>query len=95
MSSYVELWCFRSGNMVATFASEREAWDWLQQVAMEFGLEELHDLGLSYTHEGESVLIAMDDDLVQRVAHELSLETVASESRRQDRTNSSANEPRR
>ena len=43
MSSYAELWCFRSGNMMATFASEREAWDWPRHTAVEFGIEEFQD----------------------------------------------------
>jgi hypothetical protein len=82
MSSYYELFDFRSGNVMENFAEERDAWDALRQMAMEFGIDELHDLGLSYTHDGESTLIAMDDDLVRRVLQELSPEAVAGESRR-------------
>jgi hypothetical protein len=82
MSTYYELFDFRSGNVMEHFAQERDAWDALRQMAMEFGIEKLHDIGLSYTHDDEPVLIAMDDDLVQRVAHELNLEALASESRR-------------
>lgn len=51
-------------------------------MAVEFGMDEIRDIGLSYTHDGESVLIAMDDDLVQRVAHELNLQPVGSAPRR-------------
>ena len=82
MSTYYELFDFRSGNVMEHFTEERDAWDALRQMATEFGIDEIRDIGLSYNHDDESVLIAMDDDLVQRVAHELSLEAVASESRR-------------
>ena len=82
MNDYVELYDLRSGNLMANFADEREAWEKLRQMALEFGLEELEGLGLSQTQDGQDTLIAMEDDLVQHVARELSLEAVASESRR-------------
>ena len=82
MGSYYELFDFRSGNVMEHFAHERDAWEALRQMAIEFGIEELHDLGLSHTHDGESTLIAMDDDLVRRVARELSPEAVVGEFRR-------------
>ena len=58
------------------FPEERDAWDALRQLAIEFGIGEIRD-----THDGESVLIALDDDLVQRVAHELTLQPVGGEPR--------------
>lgn len=81
MSTYYELFDFRSGNVMEHFAEERDAWDALRHMAMEFGIEEIRDIGLSYTHDGASTLIAMDDDLVQRVAHQLKLEPVGGETR--------------
>ena len=81
MSTYYELFDFRSGNVMEHFPEERDAWDALRQLAIEFGIGEIRDIGLSYTHDGESVLIAMDDDLVQRVAHELTLQAVGGEPR--------------
>lgn len=82
MDEYVELYDLRSGNLMANFDDEREAWEKLRQMAEEFGLEEIEGLGLSQFRDGQDTLIAMEDDLVQRVAHELGLEAVASESRR-------------
>lgn len=72
MNSIYELFDFRSGNVMEHFAHERDAWDALRKMAMEFGIDELHDLGLSFTHDGESTLIAMEDELVRRVERELS-----------------------
>jgi hypothetical protein len=60
-----------SGNLFADFATEDEAWDALRQWAAEFGLEELHDLGLMRLENGRPTLVAMEDDLVQRVEREL------------------------
>ena len=82
MDSYVELFDLRSGNAVANYDDEDEAWAALRKAAIEFGLEEIEGYGLSQVRDGQDTLIAMEDDLVQRVAHELSLEAVASESRR-------------
>lgn len=82
MRSYVELFDLRSGNVVANYADENEAWAALRQAAMEYGLEEIEGYGLSQVQDGHDTLIAMEDDLVARVAHELSLDPVASESRR-------------
>ena len=82
MDAYVELYDLRSGNLMANFVDEREAWEKLRQTALEFGLEEIEGLGLSQFRDGQDTLIAMEDDIVRRVAHELNRETVASESRR-------------
>jgi hypothetical protein len=56
-----------SGNLFAAYASEDEAWGALRSWAEEFGLDELHDLGLMRVQDGELTLVAMDDELVQRV----------------------------
>ena len=82
MGSYVELFDLRAANVVANYADENEAWAALRQAAMEFGLEELEGYGLSQVRDGQDTLIAMENDLVQRVERELGLEVVASESRR-------------
>lgn len=82
MSTYYELFDFRFGNVMEHFAEERDAWDALRHMAMEFGIEEIRDIGLSNTRDGKSTLIAMDDDLVQRVAHQLDREPVGGETRR-------------
>ena len=81
MSSFYELFDFRSGKVMEHFDQEREAWDALRQMAMEFGFDELRDIGLSYTHDGESTLIAMDDDLIRRVLRELSPQEVVAASK--------------
>jgi hypothetical protein len=72
MNSFYELYDFRSGNVMEHFAQERDAWDALREMAMEFGIDEMHDLGLSFTNDGKTTLIAMEGDLVQRVERELS-----------------------
>jgi hypothetical protein len=82
MSSFYVLFDFRSGNGMESFAEERDAWDALRQMAMELGVDEVYDLGLSYTHDGVSTLIAMEDELVRRVLQQLSPEAVAGKSRR-------------
>lgn len=81
MSTYYELFDFRSGNVMEHFDQEREAWHALRQMAIEFGIDELRDIGLSYTHDGQSTLVAMDDDLVRRVLRELSPQEVVAASR--------------
>lgn len=80
MGSYVEVFDLRSGNVAANYVDENEAWAALRQTAVEFGLEALEGYGLSQVRDDQDTLIAMEDDLVQRVAGELSLEAVASES---------------
>lgn len=82
MDDYVELYDLRSGNLMANYDDEREAWEKLRQMAAEFGLEEVSGLGLARIHGDDSTLIAMEDELVSRVAHELSQKPVVTESRR-------------
>jgi hypothetical protein len=54
MNTFYVLFDFRSGNVMESFVRERDPWDALRQMAIEFDIDELHDLGLSYTHDGES-----------------------------------------
>lgn len=71
MHSYVELFDLRTANVVANYANENEAWAALRQAALEFGLEEIEGYGLSQVRDGHEALIAMEDDLVRRVARDL------------------------
>jgi hypothetical protein len=81
MSSYVELFDLRSGNVMANFADAKEAWEVLRRDALEFGLEELNDLALTHVQDGNPTLIAMEDELVRRVAREMSPDAVSTEAR--------------
>ncbi|MBA2597222.1 MAG: hypothetical protein H0V00_11430 [Chloroflexia bacterium] len=76
----MELFDLRTANVVANYTDENEAWAALRQAALEFGLEEIEGYGLSQVRDGHEMLIAMDDDLVQRVARELTPEMGVSES---------------
>ena len=71
MDVYVELYDLRSGNLMATFADEREAWEDLRRMALKFGLDEIGGLGMAQIRGDDSTLIAMEDELVRRVASEL------------------------
>jgi hypothetical protein len=46
MNSFIELFDLLSGNVMANYASEDEAWDDLRQWAEESGIEELQGLSL-------------------------------------------------
>ena len=70
-ASFVQLWRLRSGNVMSSFGTEQEAWDWLVQGAREFGLEELNELSLLHFVDDRPTLIAMDDELVRRVECEI------------------------
>ncbi len=72
--SYVEVFDLRSGIVAANYADENDAWAALRQAAMEHGLEEIEGYGLSQAQDWHDTLIALEDDLVRRVAHELDLE---------------------
>jgi hypothetical protein len=71
MAAYYELFDLRSANVMEHFATEREAWNALRQLAQEYGLEELEGLALSQSLDGQDSLIAMEDDIVRRVADAL------------------------
>lgn len=69
--SYVELVDFRSGNVLASFPDECEALNWLRNTALEYGLAELEDLGLTQMRDGQPAFVIMDNDLVRLVAAQL------------------------
>jgi hypothetical protein len=60
-----------SGNVMADFASEGEAWAALRSWASDDGLAAIGDLSLMRIEQGEPMLVAMDAELVRRVAHDL------------------------
>lgn len=82
MNSSVILFDLKSGNVMEDFASESDAWDALREMADDHGLEAIEDLSLLLMRDGQPTLIAMEDDLVRRVARELSQAAVSSELRR-------------
>lgn len=65
------LFCLRSGNVITDFASERDAWDALLSWARDDGLDALAGLSLMRIQDGDPTRIAMEDELVRRVADEL------------------------
>ena len=82
MDTFIELFDLRSGNLMASFSTEQEAWEELRQMALAFGLEELNDLALSRMQNDHRTLIAMEDELVRRVEHEMSQDALPSEAHR-------------
>lgn len=78
MSTSIILLDLPSGNVMTDFATEREAWDALRGWARDEG-EAIADLSLMSVQDGETTVIAMEDDLVQRVARHLELEPVGGE----------------
>ena len=82
MRSYVELFDLRSGNVIANYGDENKAWEALRQAVAEFGPEEINGLALTQVQDGHEILIAMEDELVRRVAHEMSSDTVSTEASR-------------
>lgn len=71
MKPSIILWDLPSGNVVTDFANERVAWAALRDWAREDGLDAIQGLSLMRIQDGEPTLIAMEDDLVRRVAQEL------------------------
>lgn len=63
MDTYHQLFDLESGNLIAEFGQEHEAWAALR--SLEPG--ELHRLGLVRMEDEDVTLVAMDDDLVRRV----------------------------
>jgi hypothetical protein len=59
-----------SGNVMTDFASERDACDALRHWATEDGLDAMRDLALGRIRHGQHELVAMDDELVRRIARE-------------------------
>ena len=71
MKTSIILWDLPSGNVVTDFPSEHDAWEALRSWARDEGLEAIEGLSLMRVQDGDPILIAMDDDLVRRVAGEL------------------------
>jgi hypothetical protein len=63
MDTYYQLFDLESGNLIADFAQEHEAWDALRSLEP----DEIHRLGLVRMEDDEVTLVAMEDDLVRRV----------------------------
>lgn len=57
-----------SGNVITDFPSECDAWDALRAWASDDGLAAIADLSLMRMEDGHPALIAMEDELVRRVA---------------------------
>lgn len=75
MSSCFQLLDLESGNVMADFARESDAWEALRQMAETYGREELKGLGLLRFENGSPSLIAMDDELVLRATGKVTLPT--------------------
>ena len=60
-----------SGNVITDLASERDAWDALLRWARDDGLDALAGLSLMRIQDGAPTRIAMEAELVRRVAGEL------------------------
>jgi hypothetical protein len=75
VTASIVLFDLLSGNVITDFVNEREALDALCQIAREDGLEAVADLALTRIANGHPKLIAMEDDLVRRVASELRKES--------------------
>lgn len=71
MTSSIILYDLPSGNVITDFATESDAWDALCRAAADDGLESIANLSLLRMENGQPTLIAMDDDLVQRVEREM------------------------
>jgi hypothetical protein len=63
MEPYFQLFDMESGNLLAEFAQEHEAWEALQSLAP----GDLHRLGLVRMEDNAVTLVAMEDELVRRV----------------------------
>ncbi len=63
MEPYFQLFDLESGNLLAEFAQEQEAWEALRSLAP----GDLHRLGLVRMEDDDVTLVAMEDELVRRV----------------------------
>lgn len=63
MDTFYQLFDLESGNLIAEFAQEHEAWDALRTLEP----DELSRLGLVRMDGEDVTLVAMDDELVRRV----------------------------
>ena len=71
MSTSIILLDLPSGNVMSDFATEREAWEALRSWARDDGLRAIADLSLMRIQQGDPIVIAMEDELVHRVARDL------------------------
>jgi hypothetical protein len=67
MDTFFQLFDLASGNVMADYAREEDAWAELSQLAAEEGPEVLRDLGLLRFDHGQPSLVAMDNELIARV----------------------------
>jgi hypothetical protein len=82
MNSPIILFDLLSGNVITDYACESDAWTALREIAEDDGLEAIADLSLMRMRDGHPTLIAMEDELVRRVAHGMRQETLLNETRR-------------
>jgi hypothetical protein len=73
MRPFFQLFDLESGNVIAQYDEEHDAWETLRATAREQGPEALRGLGLMRMHGDDLLLIAMDDELVQRALGEAPL----------------------
>ncbi|MGH2614101.1 MAG: hypothetical protein ACRDJC_02580 [Thermomicrobiales bacterium] len=71
MDSYYEIFDLASGNMVEDYDRERDAIEALMRVVGEHGRQAIATFALTSVQDGQSTLIAMQDDLVARVEQEM------------------------
>ncbi len=65
-----------SGNVLTDFASEAEAWQTLSEMAAEDGPGAIEHLSLVRMRDGQPTLVAMEDEIVLRVAQGLHQEAI-------------------
>ncbi len=66
MSKHFELMDLASGNVVGDYPTEDEALEIIRRGVAEHGPEALADLGLAEVDGGETMLIAVRTDLLER-----------------------------
>lgn len=71
MDTYYELFDLESGNVIEDYAREQDAIEALVRVVAEHGMRAIETFALTYVEAGKPTLIAMQDELVLRVAREM------------------------
>lgn len=66
MKVFYELSDLRSGNVMANYSREEDAWLALAEIARDQGLDQINELALLRFEDGHPVLVAMDEQLVFR-----------------------------
>jgi hypothetical protein len=77
MDAYYELFDLDSGNVIEDYDRERDAIDALIQVVLEHGAQAIATFALTYMESGKPILIAMQEDLIERVQHEMTRLAIA------------------